>query len=158
MLGVMPWIGKKLEAVSPDALPIDLMIPTYPPKLAVQTVQSYTEAGRALYQKIELTADVIYPIIYGLAFACCIAWGWSKKASPQNWIYYLPLIPVFTVLADFLENTCIVILLNQYPEPSLSWATLAAIASGLKWTGALLSITAMIGGLFVRFSGNKGSR
>jgi hypothetical protein len=97
---------------------------------AHQSIEAYGEAGRAVYRTIELTADVIYPIIYGLAFAFLIAYFWSRIAPRLRW---LPLLAVATVLFDYAENAMIVTMLNSYPEQSDLVAQMSAIFSLCKW-------------------------
>lgn len=143
MAVVMPLASKRMqEAVGGDVEvpPLDLEIPTYSVEFAHQQVEAYGESGRAVYRIIELTADVIYPIIYGLAFGLLIAYFWSRIAPRLRW---LPLLAVAAVLFDYAENAMIVTLLSSYPEQSDMVARLAGIFSFGKWI-LVFTITALV--------------
>ena len=145
--GVMPYMAKKMAEVAGPLNPLDLFVPTYSVETAHEMVAAYGEAGRAIYRNIELTADVIYPLVYGLAFALLIAFLWKKAAPHQSWARYLPLLAFVTVICDLLENSMIVILLSSYPEQSDTVAKMASIFSLMKWTMVFVCATAIIGGL-----------
>ncbi|MCB0631371.1 MAG: hypothetical protein R2824_31320 [Saprospiraceae bacterium] len=133
MMGVMPYASGRLqEAVGgeQEVPPLDLSVPTYSVDFAHESVAAYGEAGRAAYRTIELTADVIYPLIYGLAFALLIAFFWSRIAPRVRW---LPLLAVATVLFDYGENAMIITMLNSFPEQSNLVARLSSIFSLGKW-------------------------
>lgn len=144
--GVMGQMGKKMEAVAGPAGPIDLLIPTYSIEKAHEMIASYGDEGRALYRTIELTADVAYPLIYGIAFALLIAFLWKKAAPNKKWARYLPLIAVFTVVFDLLENSMIVLLLNSYPQQPDGIAQMAAIFSLMKWLFVFANVGAILAG------------
>jgi hypothetical protein len=67
MMGyIMPLAGGILAlAANNSVMPLDLMF-FYTPGQAFEMMDRYGEAGRSVYFRIELTADIIYPIIYTL--------------------------------------------------------------------------------------------
>lgn len=146
MAVVMPYASTRLqEAVGEkEVLPLDLVIPTYSVEYAHQSMADYGAAGRSVYRLIELTADVIYPLIYGLAFALLIAFFWSRIAPRLRW---LPLLPLAVVVFDYLENIFIVTLLSSFPDQPDGIARLAGIASLMKWSLLLPCMLLILVGL-----------
>ncbi len=68
-------------AVNNHVIPLDLMF-FYTPAKAFEMMDKYGEAGRAVYLKIELTADIIYPIIYTLFMVCSFPGCSSAALNP----------------------------------------------------------------------------
>ncbi len=148
MLGLMPYMGAKIAALTNGMQVIDLQIPTYPAQKALDMVADYGEAGRKLYRRVELIADTIYPIIYGIAYALILAFLFkgNEQGSPK-WKFLLPLVPLLGMLFDFGENLGIVTMLSQFPDQSLLVAAITAKFSLMKWIFALGSIILIIWGL-----------
>lgn len=147
MIGVMPYMGRRMKALAPDATPLDIVIPTYSTDFAHEMVAAYGEAGRAFYKSIELGADIAYPLIYGFAFSLLLAYLWPRIAPGTRWLRWLPLIPLAGMLFDFGENIAIVTLLSQYPAQPDGLARLAGFFSLMKWVFAFITIGLVLTGL-----------
>ena len=147
MFGLMPIMGMKLAEVAGDVKPLDLKIPTYSVAFAHESVEGYGEAGRQLYQTIQLTADVIYPIVYGFAYALIIAFFFQRAFPSQSWTKWLSLVPLATLVADLGENLSIVSLLNRFPEQPDHLAQLASTFSLMKWLLFLGTVALILLGL-----------
>ena len=59
MLGVMPYMGKRLNSVAEGIRPLDTVIPTYSPPYAHETIAAYGAEGRSVYQSILLGVDIL---------------------------------------------------------------------------------------------------
>lgn len=133
-------------AANNSVIPIDLMF-FYTPAEAFAMIDKYGEAGRSLYWKIELTADIIYPIAYTLFFGLLISWlfqrGFSSNHRMQKW----NVMPVGGWLFDMLENAGIVSMLAIYPAKPEFLAWLTMIFGSLKWAFAAVSIVLILVGL-----------
>ena len=148
MMGyVMPLAaGIMAFAANNSVLPLDLMF-FYTPEKAFAMLEKYGEAGRAIYWKIELTADIIYPIIYTLFYALLISWlfqrGFKADSPMQKW----NVMPMGAWFFDLLENVGIVSMVSMYPsQPSiLAWITM--FIGTLKWAFSLISIGLVLVGL-----------
>jgi len=83
MMGyIMPPAGGIMAfAANNHVTPLDLMF-FYTPAKAFEMMDKYGEAGRAVYLKIELTADIIYPIIYTLFMVCSFPGCSSAALNP----------------------------------------------------------------------------
>ena len=74
MMGyVMPLAGGILAlAANNSVTPLELIF-LYTPEQAFDMIEKYGEAGRSLYFRIELTADILYPITYTLFFGLILS-------------------------------------------------------------------------------------
>jgi len=148
MMGyIMPVAGGILAlAANNSVLPLDLMF-FYTPQRAFDMIEKYGEAGRAIYIKIELSADIIYPIIYTLFYGLLISWlfqrGFRSDSPMQKW----NVMPMGAWLFDLLENVSAVSMVSMYPsQPSiLAWITM--LFGIIKWAFALISIGLVLVGL-----------
>lgn len=123
---------------------IDLTI-GYDPARTLRMVANYGPAARAYYARTELTADVAYPLTYGLLFAVILTLLFRNKAPKLfRWVTLLPLA---SLLFDYLENAAIVSLLTTYPAQSPTLAGLCEVAKVGKWLSFGLVILSMLYGL-----------
>lgn len=147
MLGVMPYMGKKMEELAPGIPPLDITIPSYSAEYAQEIITKMSEPARAFYKSIELGADLVYPLIYGFAFALLIAFLWKKLGWDQGLLKWVILFPLLGMIFDYGENLSIVSLINQYPNPAAGTAQTAAYFSLAKWSFAFAGLAAIIIGL-----------
>ncbi|MEM7366990.1 MAG: hypothetical protein AAF587_00245 [Bacteroidota bacterium] len=155
MFVIMPIMGGKMAEVTEHAKPLDLEIPTYSVEFAHEKIEAYGEAGRQLYKTIELTADVIYPLIYGFAYALLIAFFFQRAFPAQSWTKWLLLVPLATTVSDLAENLSIVSLLNAFPEQPNHLAQLAATFSLMKWSLILSTFVIILLGLVLFLIKNR---
>ncbi|MBX2876697.1 MAG: hypothetical protein KTR30_31565, partial [Saprospiraceae bacterium] len=115
MLGIMPYLGKKMEQLAPGIPPLDITIPSYSAEYAQDLITKLSDEARAFYKSIELGADLVYPLIYGFAFALLIAFLWKKLGWENGLLKWVILFPLIGMIFDLGENLSIVSLINQYP-------------------------------------------
>ena len=150
MMGVMPYMQMLMALVmNQHAQPIDLSIPTWTPAQGFALIESYGDAGRKLYRTIELTADVIYPLVYGFAFALLITFLVRKVAPSNKWMPYLAFLPLIAMLFDYAENLCIVSLLCTYPHKLMLIARLGGVFTLFKWVFAFACMGVSLIGLIL---------
>lgn len=144
---VMPLAaGIMAFAANNSVLPLDLMF-FYTPEEAYAMIDKYGEAGRAIYWKIELTADIIYPIIYTLFFGLLLSWIFQRGFRSDSPIQKWNVMPVGGWFFDLLENAGIVSMISMYPAKSVALAWLTMIFDSLKWAFAAISIVLILLGL-----------
>ena len=148
MMGyIMPVASAILAlAANNSVLPLDLLF-FYTPAEAFAMLEKYGAAGRALYMKIELTVDLLYPIIYTLFFGLLISWLFQRAFSPDNKMQKWNAAPVGAWFFDLLENIAIVSLLAIYPSQPAALAWLTMLLGLIKWAFAFLSIGLVLVGL-----------
>jgi len=149
MMGyIMPVAGGILAlAANNSVLPLDLMF-FYTPQEAFEMMDKYGEAGRAIYLKIELTADIMYPIIYTLFYGLLLSWilqrAFSLGSKMQKW----NIAPVGAWFFDLLENVGIVSLLAVYPSKPAALAWITMFFGLIKWGFFVVTIGLVLVGLF----------
>ncbi len=147
-LVIFPMLTSRLTQLSGGVNLIDNEF-SYTPEKVFQMVTSYGPEGRPLYITITLTADLVYPIIYGSLLVLAMMYFFRSSLAHdsifQGWVY----LPLAAVAADYLENVCLVILLATFPNWIEGLAQAANIFTGLKWGLLLISILLVLAGLVI---------
>lgn len=140
---ILPRIQASLEALSGGVGPIDLRFFSTPAQVNAM-IEAYGEAGRASYRLVELTADILYPIVYTFFFALLLSWLLQRAFASGSSARRLNLVPVGAWLFDLLENLGIVALLSIYPNTSglLAWATI--LFTVVKWVFAFATLVLIL--------------
>lgn len=133
-------------AANNSVMPLDLMF-FYTPERAFEMIEKYGQEGRAIYMRIELTADLIYPVIYTLFFGLLISWLFQRGFEPNNPMQKWNVMPVGAWFFDLLENIGIVSMLSLYPAQSVALAWLTSLVGLVKWAFAVLSLVLILMGL-----------
>ncbi|AEI49830.1 hypothetical protein Runsl_3466 [Runella slithyformis DSM 19594] len=124
--------------------PIDLTM-GFTPDRTLQMVEQYGPAARDYYATVEMTIDVIYPLVYTCLFAVILSLLYYRKSyRPFALVNVFPLV---TLLFDYLENITIVTLLKSYPDMSMTVATFCEIFKMLKWFTFAVTALLVIYGL-----------
>lgn len=143
---IMPLIGGLMKNGTGKQQPLDLQFFSTPQKMYALT-ESYGEFGRAFYRNVELSVDILYPIIYTLAFGLLISWLFQRGLKPGSKWNRLNVVPVGAWLFDLLENLGIVGLLSQFPEQSEVLAWFVTVFTMIKWIFAGIGMLLIIIGL-----------
>ncbi len=137
---IMPVASAILAlAANNSVLPLDLLF-FYTPAEAFAMLDKYGAAGRALYLKIELTVDLLYPIIYTLFFGLLISWLFQRAFPADSKMQKWNVVPVGAWFFDLLENVGIVTMLAMYPSQPILPAWITMLLGLLKWALVFLSI------------------
>ena len=155
MMGyVMPLAAGILAfAANNSVLPLDLMFFSTPQQ-AFEMIDKYGEAGRSIYLRIELTADIIYPIIYALFFGLLLSWLFQRAFAPDSKMQKWNVMPAGAWVFDMLENIGIVSMLMAYPSKPALLAWLTMLFGSLKWGFFAITIGLVVVG-FVRAALNR---
>lgn len=148
MMGyIMPLAGGLIAfAAHASVLPLDLMF-FYTPDQAFAMIEKYGQAGRDLYMKIELTADIIYPIIYTLFYGLLLSWLFQRGFKSDSKMQKYNVMPIGAWFFDLLENLGIVSMLAMYPSQTAVMAWLTMIFGSIKWAFFLVTIGLTLYGL-----------
>lgn len=148
MMGyIMPLAaGIMAFAANASVMPLDLMF-FYTPAEAFAMIEKYGPDGRDIYFKIELTADILYPIVYTLFYAFLLSWLFQRGFKPESRMQKYNVMPVGAFLFDMLENAGIVTMLSMYPAQPAAMAWLTMLFGSLKWLFAFASIGLVLYGL-----------
>lgn len=118
--------------------PVDLTI-GFNPARTIRMVNEYGPAARTYYTRVELTVDLIYPIVYALFFAVVLTLLFRNRYYKPFW--WVTLLPFVSLLFDYLENATILGLLTSYPSQSYTVAVLCELFKLAKW----LTFAAVLG-------------
>jgi hypothetical protein len=148
MMGyVMPAAGAIMAfAANASVLPLDLMF-FYRPDQAFAMIEKYGPAARDIYLKIEITADIIYPIIYTLFYGLLLSWLFQRGFKPDSPMQKYNAVIVGAWFFDLLENIGIVSMLSTYPSQIDALAWLTMIFGSLKWAFFLATVALTLYGL-----------
>jgi hypothetical protein len=106
--GIVPLVYPKFQTLD--------MLNGYTPTQAYGLISSYGEQGRQAYAIIEVTLDLIYPLVTGILFSLLTLYSLQHGFPNQKWTRWLAFLPFTVMTFDYLENTSILILLLEYPR------------------------------------------
>lgn len=143
---LLPLIQGMMQDGQGGIQPLDLMLFATPEKV-FSMIERYGEFGRPFYRNVELTIDIIYPVVYLFAFGLLISWLFQRGFAPQSKMMMLNVMPVGAWFFDLLENINIVTMLSVYPAKPVALAWLLMALTTVKWAFAGASILLMLVGL-----------
>ncbi|MFN8534937.1 MAG: hypothetical protein U0556_15480 [Dehalococcoidia bacterium] len=138
-LMILPWAGARFAAYSGGGQPLDLNF-GFSPEFAFQLIDALGPDGRTFALIIELTMDVVWPIVYALFLSTLLAWLFSKGFPPTSPLQRLIVVPFLAMAADYAENVGIIAMLLVYPARLDAIAQITSSMQVLKWSLAALSL------------------
>ncbi len=150
ILYVLPMMAGRLTeytgvAVSPDTSFF------YSPAELYQMAEAYGDAGRAFYVRQRYTFDLVWPFAYYFFFTSLITYLLAR-CKPGSFIRYANLLPLFAFLFDLLENISVSLVMARYPQSTAPAAALAPFFTAFKWMAIVLTIIALLIGLYYKLS------
>jgi hypothetical protein len=133
-----------IPAIYPKFETLDTLF-SYTPDKAYELISSYDERGRQFYAVIEVTLDVVYPFISALMFSLIILYTFKRAFSSNSWALYLSLTPYAILLADYLENACVVTMLLSYPRELIGVAQISNFFTIAKFVLSPLQLLFIVG-------------
>jgi len=124
ILVLFPAVGGELNAA-----PLDLMF-SYTPDQAYARIESYGPQLRYSYAISAMTLDVAYPLVYSVMFS---VWLTLMLKSGGRLACAIRMLPFVILLLDLMENTGIVIMLQNYPDRLDRLASITSLATSFKW-------------------------
>lgn len=146
MIVVMPVTGALTKSGTGLEQPLDLTFLATPDKMFAM-IEIYGEFGRPFYRNVELTVDILYPIIYTFAFGLTISWLFQRGFARDSKMQMLNTMPIGAWLFDLLENVGIVTMLTMWPSQPVAVAWLTMVFTTVKWAFAGASVLLMAFGL-----------
>ena len=133
-----------IPAIYPKFQTLDTLS-SYTPAKAYELISSYGEQGRQFYAVIETTLDVLYPLVTALLFSLMILYTFKRAFPGNNRIWYLSLLSYAVLLADYLENICVVIMLLSYPREIIAVARISNFFTIAKFVLTPLQLLFIVG-------------
>jgi len=141
---IMPIAAALMKGDAGGPGPIDLQF-FYTPAKVYGMIEAYGEYTRAFYRNVELTVDIIYPIVYTLFFSLLITWLFKRGFAENSTMQILNVVPFGAWLFDLLEN--IVSMLSVYPSTPAALAWVTTLFTMIKWLFAGASMILVLIGL-----------
>jgi hypothetical protein len=141
---LLPMIQDMMQDKQGGVMPLDLMMFSTPAEIFAMIARY----DIVFYRLIELTIDIIYPIVYLFFFGLLISWLFQRGYASDSPMRKLNVLPLGAWFFDLLENITIVILLSIYPgsQPGgLAWILI--ILTHIKWLFAGATILLILIGL-----------
>ena len=140
-----PFGIAQLNEITGDAGVLDEMF--YSPDEGYAVLEAQEAEGRAFYRRLLLSTELIFPLIYRSFNAVVIAYLFSRWLPPASPWRYVSLLPLVGMVADYLENGLVLLMLGAYPEQLNGVATIAGTTTMIKWGSNYVDYTLMVVGL-----------
>jgi hypothetical protein len=150
---LLPLVQAMLQGDKGGVQPLDLMLFATPQRI-FGMINEYGEYGRPFYRSVELTVDIIYPIVYLFFFGLLISWLFQRGFASTSPMRKYNIMPLGAWFFDLLENMVIVILLSIFPSQPTALAWILTLLTTVKWMFAGASILLILVG-FVMGIKNK---
>lgn len=143
---LLPLIQGMMQGGQGGITPLDLMIFASPAKLfgMLENMGDYT---RNFYRSVELTVDIVYPIVYLFFFGLLISWLFQRGYPSSSPMRKYNIVPLGAWFFDLLENITIVLLISIFPSQPAILGWLLFILINVKWLFAGASILLILVGL-----------
>jgi hypothetical protein len=155
-VGVFPLAVARIDAQSRGARPLDLRC-GYSPDTAYALLGAYGAEGRRAYLWTELTADVLYPAVYALFLTLSVAYLFERARPASAVARRAAVLPFAALVADYLENVGVVVMVVRYPERSDILARVTSAVTCVKWVFFAAAVGLLVVGLGV-FAFARGRR
>lgn len=143
---LLPLIQGMMQGGQGGIQPLDLMLFATPEKIFAM-IEHYGEYGRPFYRNVELTVDIIYPIVYLFFFGLFISWLFQRGFASNSPMRKYNIAPLGAWFFDLLENIVIVVLLSIFPTQPAILAWILVLLTTVKWFFAGASILLILTGL-----------
>ena len=119
----------------------------YPAAELYRMAEGYGEEGRAAYIQARFTFDLVWPLVYTFFLVVTLSWIYQKILLPGSSWRFVNLLPVWGMLADYLENISTSIVMWRFPQvtPVIDW--MAGFITAAKWLLISASFLALILGM-----------
>jgi len=121
-----------VESFAPNTALFDLSPSGYSYPHAMSLLEELGNEGRQFYLSRQLPLDFIYPGLFAVSYTLLLIWLFSKSFKETSKIFYLAFIPALGGLFDYLENICIIRMINSFPDLSARIVQTASTFTLLK--------------------------
>lgn len=136
---LFPLIQGMMQAGQGGVLPLDLMLFANPEKI-FGMIERYGEFNRPFYRSVELTVDIVYPIVYLFFLGLLISWLFQRGFASDSPMIKYNIMPLGAWFFDLIENIVIVILLSVFPSQPTALAWILVLLITVKWLFAGTSV------------------
>ena len=116
----------------------------YSVEQAYNILSQLGEVGRAFYKNKILPLDYIFPMGNMLLFVSWMSFSLERFKNVKKYFKWLLLIPVIAMVADWIENICITIMLYYYPVTLNGICKISSISTGIKFIAVKLGLSCTV--------------
>jgi hypothetical protein len=121
------------------------MIPTgYNADYVKDLMESLSGEGRTYYLTKQLPLDFIYPGLFAFTYALIFMFFLKKINTNSSPWQFVALLPIIAGFADYVENVCIISIIEMFPEVSTSLVQFSSVVSVLKAGATTIYFVALI--------------
>ena len=132
VLFIMPEATKQIKLCSFNTGLIDGIF-YHTPEQVYNKIFAYGEKGRKLYVAVELTADLFLYIVIAAFLSSVLILMATKSHNKAIQFKYLFWLPASAMIANFLENGMIILMLVIFPKKYFFIAIFTSIFAFFKW-------------------------
>jgi hypothetical protein len=150
-------IPKTLEYSNGMQLP-DMMPTGYDHEYIQKLFTTLGEVGRQYYLTRQIVVDMFYPALFAISYALIFAFFLQRLGKLKSPWVYLSFLPVIAGVADYLENTGNILLLNNFPALNMtlvSFTNFFTILKSMTSTVYFLALIVILVILGIKFLGRK---
>ncbi len=129
---LLPLASARLSILSGGVGPLDSRF-GYTSAQAYAALTAYGPAGREFDLRSEVTLDLVYPVIYSLFFSLATLYFLQRAAPGRVALARLALLPFAALVADYLENAGLILLLVTFPTQLPALAAATGLLTTAKW-------------------------
>jgi hypothetical protein len=145
---VLPWVNGELKSISNGITEADLPF-SYSTEQIYTIFKSYGSQGREWNTLMQFTIYAVYPLVNAILISLLILKVYGRLALKESFIKVLFLLPAVALLADYIENMSLVLMLVNYPYKLEMVSRLANVCTQAKWILLLMSIALTIIGFML---------
>jgi hypothetical protein len=146
-------------------LPIFDMSPLgYSYQEAMALLTALGEEGRNAYASIQLSLDILYPLLFALCYFALLQWLIRLGELSNRFCLYLSIIPIFVCVFDYAENICIWLMIQAFPTisenlvlTSSTFTLLKSVSTMIYFIGLILVVVFLISRWLIRLVAAKAS-
>jgi small-conductance mechanosensitive channel len=134
----------KVSAFANGMKILDMMPEGYDIQYVNTLFAALGENGRDAYLYNQIPLDLIFPALFGIGYCLLFAFLLKKLNQIKSPFFYFSFLPLIAGISDYLENTGIITMLNQYPNCSDETVTITSTFSFLKSSTTTIYFIALI--------------
>lgn len=123
------------------------VLPGYSPAYLAEVLTAYGEAGRSAYATSLVTLDMLFPISYGTFFFLLLRRVCRNINVPIGLTNVMVVMPLLSMVLDWIENSTFVYLISLYPVQPLAVAQFVSLVTLVKVSLYALTIICLVFGL-----------
>lgn len=135
---IFPWASRTMGIAGVPFRPLDLRL-SYSADEAYTVISSMTPEARWLYRTVEMSVDMIYPVIYAFFFFLLVQ-RLIANTAPPRWLERATSIPFAAMIFDWLENVGIIAMISKFPDGMERIAPVSSAMTTLKWVCFALTL------------------